>query len=91
MQEMQVLSLGWEDSPGEGYGTHVSILAWEIPRTEESGWLQSKGLQKSWTQLTNKTHTYTHTHTHTEAYQLFLCHKQKARMIFFTCIVYLER
>ena len=36
---------GWEDSPGEGYGTHVSILAWEIPRTEESGWLHS---HKEW-------------------------------------------
>jgi len=68
MQEMQVLSLGWEDSPGEGYGTHVSILAWEIPRTEESGWLQYKGLQKSWTQLTNK-----HTHTHTQRLTNYFC------------------
>ena len=31
--------------------THFSILAWEIPWTEESGGLQSMGLQKSWTQL----------------------------------------
>ena len=53
MQEMQVLSLGWEDSPGEGYGTHVSILAWEIPRTEEPDGLQTMGSQKSRTQLSN--------------------------------------
>ena len=45
-------------SLGEGNGTHFSILAWEIPRTEEFGWLQSKGLKKSWTQLTTKTHTH---------------------------------
>ena len=32
-------------SPGEGNATHFSILSWEIPRTEESGGLQSMGLQ----------------------------------------------
>ena len=26
--------------------THSSILAWKIPWTEESGWLQSMGLQR---------------------------------------------
>ena len=39
--------------PGEGrslekeMATHSSILAWEIPWTEEPGRLQSLGLQKS--------------------------------------------
>ena len=28
--------------------THSSILAWEIPWTEEPGGLQSMGLQKNW-------------------------------------------
>ena len=28
--------------------THSSILAWEIPRTEEPGGLQFMGSQKSW-------------------------------------------
>ena len=33
--------------PGEGeMGTHSSILAWRIPWTEESGGLQSMGLQR---------------------------------------------
>ena len=32
-------------SPGEGHGTHSSIIAWEIPRTEEPGRLQSIGSQ----------------------------------------------
>ena len=29
--------------------THSSILAWEIPCTEEPGGLQSMGSKKSWT------------------------------------------
>ena len=33
--------------------THSSILAWEIPWTEESGGLQSVGLQKSQTRLSD--------------------------------------
>ena len=35
MQETQVQSLGQEDLPEEGMATHSSILAWEIPWTEE--------------------------------------------------------
>ena len=35
MQEMQVRSLGKEDSLEKEMATHYSILAWEIPRTEE--------------------------------------------------------
>ena len=51
------LILGWEDPLEEVMATHSSILAWEIPWTEEpavwTGRLQSMGLQKSWTQLSN--------------------------------------
>ena len=36
-QEMQVRSLGQEDSPQEDMATHSNILAWKIPRTEEPG------------------------------------------------------
>ena len=32
--------------PGEGMATHPSILAWEIPWTEEPGGLQSMGSQR---------------------------------------------
>ena len=42
---MQVRSLGQEDPLEEGMGTHSSILAWRIPRTEETGGQQSMGLQ----------------------------------------------
>ena len=42
---MQVQSLGGEDLLEEGMKTHFSILAWEIPWTEEPGGLQSMGSQ----------------------------------------------
>ena len=47
MQEMQVPTLGWEDPLEEGMATLSSILAWRIPCTEESGGLQSMGLQRA--------------------------------------------
>ena len=40
---------GGEDPLEEEMANHSSILAWEIPWTEEPGRLQSMGLQKSWT------------------------------------------
>ena len=52
MQETQVQSLGREDPLEEEMVTHSSILAWEIPWTEEPCRLQSVGLQ-SRTQLSD--------------------------------------
>ena len=49
MQEMQAQSLGWGDPLKKGMATHSSVLAQEIPWTEEPGGLQSMGLQKNWT------------------------------------------
>ena len=46
MQEMQVQSLSQEDPLEKEIATHSSILAWEIPWTEESGELQFMGLQE---------------------------------------------
>ena len=40
-QETQVQPLGWEDPLEKEMATHSSILARDIPRTEESGGLQS--------------------------------------------------
>ena len=45
-QEMQVQSLGWEDLLVEEMATHSSILAWEMPWTEEPGGLQSMGFPR---------------------------------------------
>ena len=39
MQEMKVQSLGQKDPPEKEMATHSSILAWEIPWTEEPGQL----------------------------------------------------
>ena len=55
---MQVQSPGWEDPQEQEISTEYSILAWKIPRTEETSRLQSKGSQRvryDWE------HTYTHT------------------------------
>ena len=51
MQETGVRSLGGEDALAEEMATHSSVLAWEVPWTEEPGGLQSMGLQKSQTGL----------------------------------------
>ena len=40
------VTLGWEDPLETEMATHSSILAWIIPWTEESGGLQSMGLQR---------------------------------------------
>ena len=47
MWETQVRSLGWEDPLEKEMATHSSILAWEIPWTEEAGGLHSMGSQES--------------------------------------------
>ena len=46
IQETWVQFLGREDPLEKGMATHSSILAWRIPRTEETGGLQSLGLQR---------------------------------------------
>ena len=48
MQETWVRSLGQEDPLEKGMATHSSILAWEMPWTEEPG-----GLQSMWTRLSD--------------------------------------
>ena len=40
-KEMWVQSPGWDDPLEEGMAIHFSILAWEIPWTEEPDGLQS--------------------------------------------------
>ena len=48
-QETRVRSPGWEDLLEKEMATSSSILAWEIPWTEEPGVLLSTGSQKSQT------------------------------------------
>ena len=47
MKEMRVRSLGWGDPLNEEMATHSSVLAWEVPWTEEPGGLQSMGSQRA--------------------------------------------
>ena len=54
MQETWVRSMGWEDPLEKGKATRSSILAWKIPWTEEPGGLQSMGVTKSQTRLSDK-------------------------------------
>ena len=46
MWETWFQSLGSEDHLEKGKATHSSIFAWRIPWTEETGGLQSLGLQR---------------------------------------------
>ena len=60
-QEMQVRPLDREDTLKEEMATHSSILAWEIPQTEEPWQAAIYGVAKNWTQLSDYAHhIYTH-------------------------------
>ena len=61
--QMRVQSLGWEDPLAKEMATQSSILAWEIPWTEEPGGLQSMGSQRVRHDLETKTRTKCGEHT----------------------------
>ena len=46
VQETWIQYLGWDDPLEKEIATHSSVLAWKIPRTEESGGLPFMGLQR---------------------------------------------
>ena len=50
MWDTRLQSLGWEDPLEKEMETYSSLLAWEIPWTEEPGGLQFMGSQRvGWT------------------------------------------
>ena len=59
MRQTWIGSLGWEDPLEEGMATHSSILAWEIPGTEEPGGLQSMVAELVMTVLSTAQETQT--------------------------------
>ena len=67
MQEIQVQSLAQEDPLETGIAIHSSILAWRIPRTEESDELQSTRSQRD-SMTEQLTHTHRHIHICVNAY-----------------------
>ena len=80
MQEMQVQSRDQEDPLEKEMATHSSILAWEIPWTEESGGLQYIGSQRLRHDLVTKQQQQQHfllkyysTHTHTHIWISLYC------------------
>ena len=58
MQETQVRFLGQEEPLEEGIATHSSTLVWKIPRVQEPGRLQSMGVAKSQTRLSDFIFTF---------------------------------
>ena len=47
MEEMQIHSLDWDDSQEKEMATHSSVLAWEMPRTEELAGYRPWGRKES--------------------------------------------
>ena len=64
-RKSHVLSLGWEDPAEKGMAPHASILAWEIPWTEEPGGLQSMGSQTVRHDQVTNTLTFVHSEVKT--------------------------
>ena len=60
MWETWVESLGWEDPLEKGMATHSSVLAWKIPMDRGAWRATVHGVAKSWTRLSNFTHSLTH-------------------------------
>ena len=58
MQETQIQSLGQKDPLEKEMASQSSILAWEIPCTEELGGLQSMELQRVGHNWTTNTFTF---------------------------------
>ena len=60
-QETQVQPLGWEDPLEKEMAAHSSILAWEIPQTEEPGVTKESDM----TEGLNNTDPGNHSHKRT--------------------------
>ena len=64
------LILGWEDTLEKEMETHSSILVWEIPWTEEPGWLKFMGLQRVRRDLATKPEKAMAPHSSTLAWRI---------------------
>ena len=63
VQQTRIQSLGREDPQKEETATLSSILVWRIPRTEETGGLQSMWSQSDTRPNTNAEHAHAQTPT----------------------------
>ena len=71
MEETWVQFLGWEDPLEKEIATHSSILAWEIPWTEESGGLWSMESKRIKHNLATKQQ---YSYAHMNAHHIFFIH-----------------
>ena len=88
MQGTWVSSLGQKDSLEKEMATHFSILAWEIPWTEEPGGLQSMESQRVGHDLGTKQHyhlTWGHLPSDFLLCQIFKCLYHLGYCCFITC------
>ena len=100
VQETRVRSLGQEDPLEKEMATHSSILAWEIPRTDDPGELQSMGLQRVSHDLATKLRKKIQSHIHLHSckyikwphlYGLICCKQHLYSPIYeLTCITFSE-
>ena len=81
MWETWVQSLGQEDLLEKEMATH-SILAWKIPWTEEPVRLQSMGVAKTRTRLSNFIHSLTHLELREWTRRFFKDHSCKCILIY---------
>ena len=78
---------GMGRSPGEANDNPPSVLAREIPWPEESGGLQSLGLQRiGHDSVCMCAHAHTHTHTHTHKHSIFIKHSYQGSTHFIIII-----
>ena len=63
MQENLIPSLGQKNPLEKETETHSGVLAWRIPQTEESGGLQSRGLQRVRSNRVTNTFTFIPAHS----------------------------
>ena len=75
---MQVQSPSWEDPLQKEMAPRSSILAWEIPWTEEPGTLQSTGSQKVRPDLVTKQQQH---HSLVCRYRIFFIHSSIDRLL----------
>ena len=97
-QETWVRSLDQEDPLEEEMATHYSILAWEIPLTEEPGglsmWSQSPTCSSNWSQTTatHNSNDFWHVHSHLNPahLQAFIYLTKNADVIFSYKYIYTQ-
>ena len=87
-QESWVRSLGWEDPLEKEMATDSSILAWEIPWTEEPGGLQSMGLPRVRHDLVTSMCTHHEIIITASLVNIIICYRYKIKELskkYFSC------